>query len=106
MVQPVPVEAFAVVGVGPAREAAGNLAVAVEPVVGSLVVPLEVVGTEPALPEAVGRVAVLLAVVGRVVVLLAVVGRVVGSLLERYHIADLLVAHHTHLVDEKTKNFC
>ena len=106
MVEPVPVEAVAVVGVDPvrvaadmhpAREAAGSLvAEAEDPVVGSLVVPL----------KAVGRVAVLLAVVGRVVVLLAVVGKVVGSLLERYHIADLLVAHHTHLVDEKTKNFC
>ena len=105
MVEPVPVEAVAVVGfdpvrvaadMHPAREAAGSLAEAEEPVVGSLVVPL----------KAVGRGAVLLAVVGRVVDLLAVVGKVVGSLLERYHIADLLVAHHTHLVDEKTKNFC
>ena len=104
MVEPVPVEAVAVVGVGPvrvaadmhpAREAAGSLAEAEEPVVGSLVVPL----------KAVGRGTVLLAVVGRVVDL-AVVGKVVGSLMERYHIADLLVAHHTHLVDEKTKSFC
>ena len=95
MVEPVPVEAVAVVGVDPvqvaadmhpAREAAGSLAEAEEPVVGSLVVPLKAVG--------------------RVAVLLAVVGRVVGSLLERYHIADLLVAHHTHLVDKKTKIFC
>ena len=105
VVEPVPVEAVAVVGVDPvrvaadmhpARKAAGNLAVAEEPVVGSLVVPLEVVGTELALPEAVGRE---LAHPGSV-------GRVAGSLLEQYHIADLLVAHHTHLVDEKTKNFC
>ena len=95
VVEPVPVEAVAVVGVDPvrvaadmhpAREAAGNLAVAEEPVVGSLVVLLEVVGRELAHQGAVGRVA--------------------GSLLEQYHIADLLVAHHTHLVDEKTKNFC
>ena len=115
VVEPVPVEAVAVVGVDPvrvaadmhpAREAAGSLAVAEEPVVGSLVVPLEVVGTEPALLEAVGRVVVLLAVVGRELAHQGAVGRVAGSLLEQYHIADLLVAHHTHLVDEKPKNFC
>ena len=95
MVEPVPVEAVAVVGVDPvqvaadmhpAREAVGSLAVERELVDGSLVVLPEFAGMEPALLEAVGR--------------------VVGSLLERYHIADLLVAHHTHLVDKKTKIFC
>ena len=99
MVQPVPVEAFAVVGVGPAREAAGNLAVAVEPVVGSLVVPLEVAGMEPALLEAVDRVVVLLAGVD-----IVEVEDAVDSLPEHQGMPDLLVVGlHIHLRTEKRK---